>query len=398
MTLSLTSSTSLPEDLLRINLDSFYTIRDREAAPTKVARDLWALRMEREKGLDRFLDASTTLVRQPSSDSLKTKLEELKKEKVAYLTTTRDEIEHCSVQWYGMPAITSYEKTLGSYGNTDVRHYMSTFLSIPDYLSYICITPFMNGTKAISHPMHLQGQKALNYPQIMRYTQILRWKALEDYRFFSVDQEIFQRIAKGCPNLTSVDLSMGSWPLKKGNKSIELTISSDGINDLLRHPNLRSISLYGCMIQGVKRIGQDVDPLDLDRLESLNVGCSNFQEITLSTLKLPNLTGVNFTLNQQLGDKGFVSFFASSPRLRHIDLSHTAVKGKGLRAIPTHCPHLQTLNISGCYQLTFEDLHAIAQSCPDLKSLQVPVTSLVPITLKQKQHLLEAYPHVAWRL
>lgn len=94
-----------------------------------------------------------------------------------------------------------------------------------------------------------------------------------------------------------------------------------------------------------------------------------------------------------------ISFFLFShylalPNLQRINISHTCVSDSAMNVLATRCPHLLSIDLSGCQEITDVSLSLLAQHCPLLQHIKlsgcphVSDTGVQLIAQETKHHLL----------
>eukprot|EP00941_MAST-03F_sp_MAST-3F-sp1_P003092 g3092.t1 len=165
-------------------------------------------------------------------------------------------------------------------------------------------------------------------------------------------------LAKGCPNLTSLNL----WRVNK--------ITNDGVKALAERLNLKTIVLSSCENVGDKG------------LLSLAMHCPGLENLYVSNCSL-------------LSDKGLIAIAENCCKMKSIYLSNTNASSLSLKALGKNCHQLQTIYLNGsrvddtgcialakcseleeialdfCEDVTDNGVQAFAHCCKRLRSLSL---------------------------
>jgi hypothetical protein len=84
-------------------------------------------------------------------------------------------------------------------------------------------------------------------------------------------------------------------------------------------------------------------------LKSLNfTDCISLTDSELSLFShCPSLISLSLQTCSRVTDRGLEEFLAQNPQLKHLNLSLTNLTKNSISFIASHCPHLETLNLSG---------------------------------------------------
>ncbi len=285
-----------------------------------------------------------------------------------------------------------------------VNSHIISFLDTKEIASVIrLLNKQANRATRAALRIQLSAKTSLTYKEIVDYQDSL---ALEDpaavlqfcinkkheshltqldlSRWYNIDDASLGRFAAGCPNLTSLNLSL-CWRIKE-----------PGLRALAQCPNLLSLNLSGCdqltdaMLRelalctkltsvNLSHCDQLTDAIIAvlpNHLTSINLsGCYRLTDGALIALaaERPNLTSLNLSRCRTYTNNGLKALAAGCHQLTSLDLSYCyRLSEVGLIALAAGCPNLSYINLAGGYtHLTDEGLIAIATGCPDLTSINL---------------------------
>ncbi|KAG1688136.1 hypothetical protein DVH05_004006 [Phytophthora capsici] len=124
-----------------------------------------------------------------------------------------------------------------------------------------------------------------------------------------------------------------------------------------------------------------VDKNLLAKLKSLNLsGCSGLNDLSLGHLghRSKSIESLNLSACMELTDQGLLWLLddmldhsAGGTNITHIDVSYCNMTPHGIHKVVLCCPALVSLNLSGCTQLTDDNIVDIVNSCEKIVTLEL---------------------------
>jgi F-box/leucine-rich repeat protein 2/20 len=87
---------------------------------------------------------------------------------------------------------------------------------------------------------------------------------------------------------------------------------------------------------------------------------------------LLSLEWLNLNVCQKISDNGIEAITSICPKLKVFSIYwNVRVTDAGIRNLVKNCRHITDLNLSGCKSLTDKSMQLVAESYPDLESLNI---------------------------
>ena len=212
-------------------------------------------------------------------------------------------------------------------------------------------------------------------------------ETLSIHNFQSFDDECATKLSEQCPKLTNISFSgslgrltsLGISSLVKNCKHLqhvtimsteseELTDDNDDDDDCNNNEDDKSWVLDdGIFVSLLERTDLEVEHFALCGFE--NITSNSLRQVlahigpTLKSLDLSELSAMNDDIMEGLGDV--------CPNLRDACFSHCKLTDQGLHMFCSKCKMLQSINLSGCQDITDDSIVALSTNCTTLKTVQL---------------------------